>query len=336
MKPILIVLCVILAVIAVFIAVYYILKARALREKKRLSAAPAAGDAAEEGANAKKSAADVFRKYDRSFVLALSYTLLALVCITTVFPFIWMLLTSIKTIEEATNTLHVVFFPAEPQWKNYVDVFEKLQLLTGLKNTMIVEIATIPIGTFVSALVAFAFSKMRLRHKTFWLLFIMSGLMVPYASVLLPQYKIYMMAGLTNTLWPLILPSFFGNVSMAFFFIQFMNGIPNEMFEAARIDGCGYFKSFLLIMIPNMWLAVACQVVFGFVGHWNDFFAPSIYLSSNSPSSTLQVRLYTFAQNADKPLLYAGAFITCIPLFIVYLCFQKCFVGSLAITGIKG
>ncbi len=163
----------------------------------------------------------------------------------------------------------------------------------------------------------------------------MSGLMIPYASVLLPTYKMYNMLGLTDTLWPFIIPAWFGNVALIFFYIQNMKSIPNELFEASKIDGAGYFKSFIKILVPNMRLPLMTQAVFSVVSHWNDFFGPSIYLTSET-TKTLQVHLYSFATNADKPLLYAGSFITCIPLLVLYLIFQRYFVGSMAITGIKG
>lgn len=263
------------------------------------------------------------------------YTVLIVACLSTLFPFVWMILTSLKTVAEASDVIKLNFFPAVPQWKNYKTVFERLDILTGLKNTMIIEISTLPVSLFVSALVAFGFEKMKLKNKTFWLLFIMSGMMVPYAAVLLPQYRMY--GYLFNDeygLWPFILPTWFGNVSVVFFFIQYMKNIPSELFEASKIDGAGYFRSFVTIMLPNMVLAIICQAVFGFVSHWNDFFGPSIYLSDNQ-YKTLQVLLYSFASGTDKPVLYAASFITCLPLFAIYLAFQKFFVGSMAISGIK-
>lgn len=316
---------VLVGIAVLLFGIHFVLKARAKRE-----AAPAGEEIA-----ADRKWESSMQKYDKVTRLTVTYVFLSILCLLSLFPFIWMVLTSLKTVAEATNTAKLVLFPAQPQWHNYIDVFEKLDIFTGMKNTMIVEISTIPFTVFVSALVAFAFSKMRLHHKNFWLLFLMSGLMVPGAATLLPTYKIYLMLNLTDTLWPLILPSLFGNVSLIFFFIQFQKGIPNELFEAARLDGAGYFKSFLLIMLPNMLLPIVCQVVFAFVSHWNDFFGPSIYLTSDN-TKTLQVKLYSYATWSDKPMLYTGSFVTCIPLFVLYLCFQKCFVGSLAISGIKG
>ncbi|MGM9874024.1 MAG: carbohydrate ABC transporter permease [Bacilli bacterium] len=328
MKLLITILCVIVAIILIFVLVHYIIRLIARRQIiKEGVVDPNVID---------EFCSNRTQKYDFVSTHIGYYSILVIACLSTLFPFIWMILTSLKTVAEASDVVNLHFFPAVPQWSNYKAVFERLNILTGLKNTMIIEIGTLPISLFVSALVAYAFEKMKLRHKTFWLLFIMSGMMVPYASVLLPQYRMWnYIFNDEPGLWPFILPTWFGNVSVVFFFIQYMKGIPSELFEASKIDGAGYFKSFLLIMLPNMVLAIVCQAVFGFVSHWNDFFGPSIYLS-DPQYKTLQVLLYSFASSGtDKPMLYAASFITCIPLFVIYLAFQKFFVGSLAISGIK-
>jgi len=327
MKLLLLIIFSIIGLILALVGVHYAIKFFSIR---KLQGTGLSYEEIDEQSSAKAS------KYDFIVQHIGYYSILVVTCLSTLFPFVWMILTSLKTVSEAQDIVNLHFFPASPQWHNYADVFEKLDLLTGLKNTMIIEVGTIPIMLFISALVAYGFEKMRLKHKTFWLLFIMSGLMIPYASVLLPQYRMYgYLFDDEPWLWPFILPTWFGNVSVVFFFIQYMKGVPSELFEASRIDGCGYFKSFLLIMLPNMVLAIMCQAVFSFVGNWNDFFGPSIYLS-DPENKTLQVLLYSFASGSDKPLLYAGSFITCIPLFAIYLAFQRFFVGSMAISGIKG
>ena len=203
---------------------------------------------------------------------------------------------------------------------------------------MTVEVPVILVGTFTSALGAFAFAKMRLPCSRALLLTLMSSMMVPFAALFLPQYQIWSSLNLTNNLLPLILPGLFGNISMVFFFIQFMGGIPNALLEAAKIDGCGYFKSFVYIMLPLLWPAMAAQGVFWFLGIWNDYFAPSIYLTKEEVM-TLQPlinRLNATQGGRDFPLVMTGAFLSSIPLIAVYLAFQKYFMSALSITsGIK-
>ncbi len=266
----------------------------------------------------------------------LVYLFLGLVCFTCLFPFLWMILSSVKTVEETVNTLTLTIFSKDPQWYNYATVFEKIDIWQGLANTMIIEIATIPICVFVSGLSAFAFSKMDLRHKDLHLMIQLSALMIPYACVVLPLYQVYYQMGLTNTLWPLIMPSLFGGVSMMFFFVQFQRGIPGAIFEAAKIDGAGYMYQYCKIMMPMMGPAMSAQVIFMFVGNWNDYFAPSIYLTTDS-MMTLQLMIKSLSDSkVDLPVSFAGAVVASIPLYIIYLIFQRYFIEGMAISAVKG
>lgn len=277
---------------------------------------------------------EVYNAYHNAFKLTVAYAILCALLLTTLFPFFWMITSSLKTTKEVMAEKFIVF-PETPIWSNYARVFQKFDIMTGLKNTMIIEIATVPICIFMSGLEAFAFAKMPLRHKKFWLIFFLSGMMFPYASVLLPQFRIYRTLNMLNTLWPMILPSLFGTVGTMFFFVQIMSAVPSAIIEASRIDGAGWFRCYCAIMIPMIPAAIATQIVFSFVGAWNDFFAPSIYLTKDSVK-TLQLMLYTYGAWADKNILFAASAITCLPLFIVYFIFQKYFVGSMATAAVKG
>lgn len=280
-----------------------------------------------------------FRKKNspgRIIGIVVVYLFLSFICFTCLFPFVWMCLSSVKTVQETVNTLELTFFARDPQWVNYAKVFEKIHVMRGFLNTMVVEIATIPLCVFVSGMSAFAFSKMELRHKNVHLMIQLSALMIPYACVVLPLYRAYYSLGLTNTLWPLIFPSLFGGVSMMFFFVQFQRGIPNAIFDAAKVDGAGYFKQYILIMLPMMGPAVAAQVIFMFVGNWNDFFAPSLYLTTEK-SMTLQLMLKSLSDSkVDLPIAFAGAVIACVPLYIIYIVFQRYFIEGMAISAVKG
>ena len=133
-----------------------------------------------------------FRKKNspgRIIGIVVVYLFLSLICFTCLFPFVWMCLSSVKTVQETVNTLELTFFARDPQWVNYVKVFEKIHVMRGFLNTMVVEIATIPLCVFVSGMSAFAFSKMELRHKNVHLMIQLSALMIPYACVVLPLYR---------------------------------------------------------------------------------------------------------------------------------------------------
>ncbi|MCI8500380.1 MAG: carbohydrate ABC transporter permease [Clostridia bacterium] len=265
---------------------------------------------------------------------------LILICGATllVFPYLWMLLTSFKKDLDALS-LQLTLFPKEWVFHNYRDIWTFIPLLKGLGNTLLVEVSVIAVGTFVSAMAAFSFAKLKLQHKTFWLLFLMSGMMVPYAALMMPQFRVFMAIGMFDTLWPLILPGFFGNVSMLFFLVQYMRGIPNAYFEAARIDGAGHFKCFIAVMLPLVKTAIAAQIIFWFIGIWNDYFAPSIYLHTHS-RMTLQPMLAIINSAASNgvrlPLIMTGAVLSSIPMLVIYITCQKFFIESLSISGVKG
>ncbi len=267
------------------------------------------------------------------------YLVLIAFALLLVFPYFWMLMTSFKDDYEAMESLKITLFPKTWIFDKYKEIWEIVPFVTGVFNTVKVEVSVIVIGTFVSALAAFSFAKLRLKHKTFWLLFLMSGMMVPYAALMLPQYRAFQSLLMTNTLWPLILPGFFGNVSLMFFLIQYMRGIPNALIEAAKIDGAGYMRIFITVMLPTIKTALATQIVFWFMGIWNDYFAPSIYLTKYE-HMTLQPMLARINSNngggTNLPLIMAGSVISSIPMFVVYITCQKYFIESLAISGVKG
>lgn len=275
-------------------------------------------------------------KAGRIIGLICCYIFLIVTCFTCVFPFLWMVLSSLKTPAEAVNTLTLTFFSKDPQWGNYPLVFEKIDIFRGLLNTLAIEFTTIPFCVFMSGLSAFAFSKMELKHKDVHLMVQLSALMIPYACVVLPLYRAYYKLNLTDTLWPLILPSLFGGVSMMFFFVQFQRSISNAIFEAAKVDGAGYMRQYVSIMMPIMGPAIAAQVIFMFVGNWNDYFAPSLYLTTEK-SMTLQLMIKSLSDSkVDLPVSFAGAVVASIPLYIIYIIFQRYFIEGMAISGVKG
>lgn len=268
----------------------------------------------------------------------LTYLILTVGAVILVFPYVWMILTSFKTPAEALS-LELKLFPSKFVLDAYKNLWEDIPFLSGVKQTLKIEFSVIIVGTFVSAMAAFSFAKLKLRFKNFWMLFLMSGMMVPYAALMMPQYRTFQKLNMTNTLWPLILPGFFGNVSMIFFLTQYMKGISNSFFEAAKIDGAGEMKQFLIIMLPLVKTAIAAQVIFWFVGIWNDFFAPEIYLD-NTDKMTLQPLLQRINANnkngGNYPTMMAGAVLASLPMLVIYTTCQKFFIESLAISGVKG
>ena len=266
------------------------------------------------------------------------YTILGLAAVTTIFPYLWMVLASLKTgIEISTYPEQI--FPKNPSFTAYRRAFEELNLWVGIKNTLVLVVFAVLFPPVVSAMGAFSFAKLVLPAKRVLLLVLLSSMMVPYAALMLPQYQIWQSLGFVGTLWPLIIPNFFGGALMTFFFIQYMQGVPTDLFEAAKIDGAGYLNQFFAIMLPLVKPALSAQIVFAFVGTWNDYFIPSIYLNKTEVK-TLQLQVLSLQQQQnnlmDMNMVMAGSVISSIPMLIVFTTCQKFFVESLAISGIKG
>ena len=267
---------------------------------------------------------------------------------TMVFPYLWMFLTSLKTSAEAMAMVPT-FFPKDPNWGIFQEVFnsDKVNFLHSMGNTLIIEITVIIIGTFVSTLAAFAFAKMRFRFKKTILIILMTSMMIPYAAVMLPQFRIYMELGITGndnvfvSLLPLILPGLFGNIGMTFFLITAMqNSIHDALIEEAKVEGCSWFRIYWSIGLPLAKPAIAAQVIFWFVGIWNDYFAPSLYLQRKD-NWTLQVAITmlnssTTGSGNDLPLLFAAAFLSSIPMIILFILCRKMFINMNLNSGVKG
>ena len=266
------------------------------------------------------------------FLLLLAGSLVMIV------PLLWMVSTSVK------NKLDVfamppVWIPTEINWSKYSEIWTKGPLLSGLINSLKVCVSVTIVGTFTSSLAAFAFAKLHFPYKNQIFLALLGTMMIPFAIIMIPQFIIFSKIGWVDTLKPLIIPGLFGNVSMIFFLRQYMQGIPTDLIEAARIDGCSFFKIFYKIIFPLSGPAISAQIILWFMGIWNDYLAPSIYI--NTPERmTIQTVIQsfnaTYAIQTDYPLIMAASVMSMLPIIIVFIVFQKWIIESIAISGVKG
>lgn len=270
----------------------------------------------------------------------LVYAFLVLGAVIMVVPLWWMFISSLKTKEQFLLTQLSLAMPPSPQWANYFHNVWNMdpQLQLGIMNSIIIAVCTIVVGTLVSSMAAFAYSKLRFPGKDKLFLAELATMMIPFSIIMIPQFIIYSRIGWLDTWKPLIVPGMLGNVSMIFFLRQYMSGIPTSMIESARIDGAGYFRIFMQIMMPNAKPAIAAQGILWFMGTWNDYFAPSIYL--NTPEKlTVQVMIAKlnamYAIQTDYPLLLAASVIALLPILVVFMVFQKQIIASVAMTGLK-
>jgi multiple sugar transport system permease protein len=263
--------------------------------------------------------------------------LLIFVAIIMVFPLVYMVATSFMTKNQIlSGTLSIL--PNPILIGKYSEVLHKGQFISGILNTIKVEIPVLLIGGFTSSLSAFAFAKMNFRGKNGLFLALLATIMIPFAVVMIPQYVLFTKLGWTNSLLPLIIPGCFGNVGMIFFLRQNLYSIPSDLMEAARLDGCTYFGCYWRIFLPLMKGALGTQLMLWFMGIWNDYLAPTIFLRSEN-NWTLQVVIRSFnayyAIQSDYALIMAASVIAMLPTLVLFFAFQRVIIESIAISGIK-
>lgn len=253
-------------------------------------------------------------------------------------PTMWMFATSLKTPGQITKFRE--FFPNPITVRSYIQGFVQGDFLLYIKNTLFIGVMCVA-GSLVScSIVAFGFAKFKAKGKTLLFVVLLSTMMVPQTVTLIPSYMLYSRLGWINTYIPLILPAFFaGSTFNVFLMRQFYAGLPNELAEAARIDGCSWFQIFLKIYVPNTKPVLFVVTINQLVYVWNDYMAPLIYLGKPS-KYTIALGLNMFKAQyggaMDVGPLMAMACLSVIPLLILYICFQKYFVEGIATAGIKG
>ncbi|KRE55915.1 carbohydrate ABC transporter permease [Paenibacillus sp. Soil750] len=268
----------------------------------------------------------------------MAYVILLLGSFVMLAPFAWTVSTAFKT-QEHVFDLPPKWIPDPITWNNFVDVWNKAPLLTGFMNSAIIVVCVLGVGLFVSAMAAYAFSKFDFPFKETIFLCLLATMMIPYSVVMIPQFIGFSYLNWVDTLLPLIVPGLFGHIVTIFFFKQFMQGgIPSDLIDAAKIDGASYFRTFASVALPIVKPAIAAQAALGFMGIWNDFLGPVIYLHS-SEKQTIQVIIASLQANyisqANYPNMMAASLIALVPVVLVFFFCQRYFIESLSISGLK-
>ncbi len=265
----------------------------------------------------------------------ISYAAIAVVVAAFMFPFVVMLATSFKPPTEIF-TLPPRLLPDEWVFDNYALALEVMPIGRYFLNTMIIAVFAV-IGTLISCpLVGYALAKYQWRGRGLVFALVVGTMMLPPQVTFIPLYLVFDRVGLTGTFLPLILPAFFGTPFFIFLMRQFFMGIPNELIEAARIDGASEFRIYLTIVLPLARPALATIAVFQFMWSWTDFLNPLIYLNDES-LYTLSLGLNNFFSStgiAWGPLMAASVTFT-LPALVVFLIGQRYFLGGIATTGLK-
>ena len=262
---------------------------------------------------------------------------LVLVCVGMLFilPLLWMVSTSLK----ANRQIFVhppQWIPNPIIWRNYPDVFDYAPFLLYFGNTLLIVTVSI-VGTILSSsLGAYGFARLNGPGKNLLFILLLSTMMLPYMVWMIPLYVLFTKIGWIDTFYPLTVPAFFGNPLYIFLLRQFFMGIPRDLEDAAKIDGCSYLRIYWQIMMPLVKPCLATVAVFTFMGAWNDFLGPLLYLQSPD-SYTVAVGLQVFLtqHSADWGLLMAASTMIVIPVITVFFFAQKQFIQGIVLTGLK-
>jgi multiple sugar transport system permease protein len=275
--------------------------------------------------------------------LAIQAALLAL-CVPFVIPLLWMAATSLKPETEIyaadapRGALEYLLSlaPREPRWSNYPDALRAVPFATYLKNTLILCVANVVLAVFSSAVVAYGFARIPFRGREAWFMVMISTLALPGQVTMIPVFTLFRELGMYGTFLPLILPSLFGNAFFIFLLRQFFRTIPEELAEAARVDGAGEWTIFWRVMLPLAKPALATCALFQFLHTWNDFFGPLLYLSEPE-RYTLAYGLQQFLSSygGQWAQLMAGACLFTVPIILLFFFAQKTFIQGISTTGSK-
>ena len=265
----------------------------------------------------------------------LIYLILLGGAITMVLPFIWMVSTSLKTNIEVFQ-FPPTFIPENPQWHNYVDVFNVVPYGRWFLNSIIITLVGTALYLFTASLAAFVFARLRFPGRDILFLFYLATLMMPGEVTLIPKFLLMKQAHLIDTYPAMILPGVF-NAYGVFLLRQFFMTLPDSLEEAAILDGASYFRIYWKIILPLSGPALATLSIFAFMGAWNDFIWPLIVINSEQ-MKPLSVGLASFhgLYETNWPLLMAASTMALIPIVAVFLAAQKYFVEGIALSGTKG
>lgn len=269
------------------------------------------------------------------FLSIVKYTVVIASSLTMILPFLWMLSSSFKDSLEVFN-FPIQWIPQNLKLENYSYIWNKANYPQLFFNTLKLTVVITILQIVTCSLAAYAFSKLVFPERDKIFILYLATLMLPYQVVMIPQFSVIKIFGLTNTHMALILIQAFNPMGV-FLMKQFFDGIPNELREAARIDGLNEFGIYSKIIMPLSKSVIGTLVILTSVSVWNDFLAPLIYINSRE-LYTIQLGLRNMISEftAEYGPIMAASVISIIPILIVFLCFQSFFEQSLASSGVKG
>ena len=275
-------------------------------------------------------------KLSKKMQAALPFLIALLITAAFVLPLYWMVIGSLKGPEE--------FFQRPPTWyphtahfENYIEAITRIPFMSYLKNSLVYAIGSALGASLSAAVVAYGFAKLKWKGREVVFGLVMLTMFLPYQVTMIPTFLVFRAAGLTDSLWPLIIPPFLGNAFFIFLMRQFMRTLPDELLDAARMDGCSEFGVFFRVVLPLVRPALVVVFLNQFLNAWKDFLGPLIYITDDSKwPLSLALQQFQSAQDSEVSLILACATVFTIPLLVIFLFTQRYFIEGVTFSGIKG
>lgn len=273
------------------------------------------------------------KKFRWLVYILLAIALLVLI-FTMAFPFFYMFTSSLKK-DTDVFTQSMFYLPNPPQWSNFGRVWTEINFLQYYFNTIKITVLATSLQLFISAAAAYAFAKMSVPFKNLFFGLFIGTMMIPWTAVMIPQFILVSQLGLYDTHAALILLQGFSAFGI-FLLRQFFMGIPQELSEAAIIDGCGHWRIFTRIMIPLSKSAFSALLIFSFIKVWNDYLAPLIYLQTPDKRTVqLGLSLFYSQYSMEYGVIMAGTVCALLPMLILYIGCEKQITAGIAFSGMK-
>lgn len=265
-----------------------------------------------------------------------AHTVLIIMSVFFLVPFIWMLSTSLKD-QTQIFTFPPEWLPSPLKWSNYQDAIEYIPFFTYLKNTVVITVFSTIGAVITCPLVAYGFAKLKFKGSNVLFIITIAVMMIPGQVTMIPLFILFEKLGWVGSPLPLIVPVFFGVPFYIFLLRQFFLGLPDTLMDAARIDGAGEFRIYWQIMLPLAKPAVLAVGLFQFMGSWTDFLGPLLYLTDEA-SYTLSLGLQQFQsqRGTEWGLMMAVSTLMTLPIILLFFFLQKTFIKGITFSGIKG
>lgn len=270
----------------------------------------------------------------------LYHLIIGFLALVMIYPIIWMAASSLKPSSEIFSTAYSLI-PSRLEFGNYASGWKGFganSFSVFFKNSLIIVILSTLGAVASSALVAYGFARIPFKGKTFWFSCVMITMMLPHDVTIIPQYVMFAKLGWLSSFKPVIIPHFFGTPFFIFLIIQFIRTIPQEMDEAAKMDGCSKYSIFIRIIVPLIVPALVTATIFSFYWRWDDFVSPLLYL--NKPALypvSLALKMFLDADSLNNwGGMFAMSTLSLLPVVLVFLFFQKYIVEGISTSGLKG